>query len=359
MPGCRVEKIKLVIFRECGTSCANANGAYGGTATLCNPRWLLGKVVFTSPNHIATRFTSLSDGSSWIISNIYGPNGKNAIKMLGSCIINARMAFPNGKWILLGDFNTPLSSMEKADGMLVLEESREDLVDMINSLCLLDLNLLGAKFTCSNRRSGGGLIQVRLDRGIISPEWIHNASCRLNVLSRIGSNHFPIFLSISPLTGRKAFPLRFEKMWLLALDIYDNISKWWNVDIQGTAMFRVANKLANIISNIQLWNKVSFSNIFQIKENLKKYLDDVQSQIQDVGYDPMVMDKQVELLTKIHDIISKEEEFWNQRSKDLWLKSGHKNMKFFHMTILKHRASNTINKILVDHGWIDKHEELN
>ncbi|XP_059068841.1 uncharacterized protein LOC131859266 [Cryptomeria japonica] len=218
------------------------------------------------------------------------------------------MAFPNEKWILLREFNTPLSSMEKASGMPISDESRQDLADMINSLGLLDLDLLGDKFTWFNRRSGGDLIQVRLDRAIISPEWIHDASCRLNVLSRIGLDHFPICLSISPLIKRKVFPFKFEKMWLLAPDIHDNISKWWNVDIQGTAMFRVAKKLSNVKSNIQLWNKSSFSNIFQIKEKLKKDFDDVQSQIQDVGYDPIVMDKEVELFTKIHDIISKEEE---------------------------------------------------
>lgn len=152
-------------------------------------------------------------------------------KMLWSSIINARMAFPNEKWIILGDFNTSLSSMEKAGGMPVSNESGQDLADMINSLGLLNLDLLGDKFTWSNRRSGWDLIQVKLDKGIISPKWIRNASCRLNALFRIGSDHFQICLSISPLTGRKAFPSRFEKMWLLALDIHDNISKWCNVDI--------------------------------------------------------------------------------------------------------------------------------
>lgn len=124
MCGCRVEKIKWAIFGECGTHCVDADGAFGGIATLWNPIWILVKVFFTSPNHIATRFTSQYDGSSWIISNIYAPNGKNARKMLWSSIINARMAFPNEKWILLGDFNTPLSSMENTGGMPILDESR-------------------------------------------------------------------------------------------------------------------------------------------------------------------------------------------------------------------------------------------
>lgn len=86
---------------------------------------------------------------------------------------------------------------------------------MIKSLGLLDLDLHGSKFTQSNRRSGGDVAEVNMDRGIISLEWIQDASCRLNVLSRVGSDHFPISLSVSPLTGRKGFPFQFEKMWWL------------------------------------------------------------------------------------------------------------------------------------------------
>lgn len=119
--------------------------------------------------------------------------------------------------------------MDKASGMPILDDSRQDLAYTINSLALLDLDLLRDKLTWSNRRSGGDLIQVKLDRNIISPKWIQDASCRLNALSRISSNHFLISLSISPLNRRKDFPFWFEKMWLLDHEIHDIISKWWSV----------------------------------------------------------------------------------------------------------------------------------
>lgn len=76
------EKIKLAIFGDCGVHCVDANGSSGGIATLWNPRQLSGKVVLSSPNHIATRLFNLKDGSSWIISNIYAPNGRFARKAL-------------------------------------------------------------------------------------------------------------------------------------------------------------------------------------------------------------------------------------------------------------------------------------
>lgn len=88
-----------------------------------------------------------------------------------------------------------------------------------------------------------------------------------------------------------------------------------------------------------------FGNIFQQKENIKKELDDIQFLSQGLGYKPRIMDKAIKLLNKLHDIISKEEEYWKQRSRVVWLKSGDKNTKFFHMTTMKHRATNRIKKL--------------
>lgn len=207
-------------------------------------------------------------------------------------------------------------------------DSRQDLANMINSLSLLDLDLIGARFTWSNRCIGEDLIQVKLDRDLVSPNWIHNYSYKVNALSHVGSYHFPICLLVTPLSGRKAFPFKFDKMWLMDPDIHDKIMDWQNIYIQGTTMFRIAKKLSNAKSNIQRQNKPSFGNIFKIKDKLKMDLEEVQKHIQDFGFDNDVSNKEIKILTKLHDIISKEEKFWKQRYRDLWLKSGDQKTKY-------------------------------
>lgn len=96
----------------------------------------------------------------------------------------------------------------------------------------------------------------------------------------------------------------------MALEIQDKILEWWNIDIQGMTMFRIVKKLSNVKSNIQRWNKSTFGNIFKAKEKLKLELAEVQEHIQAYGFDIDVSNKEIDILTKLHDIISKEEEFW-------------------------------------------------
>lgn len=85
----------------------------------------------------------------------------------------------------MGYFNNLISNFEKMGGALICEDIKQDLLDMINSLGILDLDLNGAKFTWSNRHSGTELVQVKLDPGLLSSDWLADFSCNLSSLSRI------------------------------------------------------------------------------------------------------------------------------------------------------------------------------
>ena len=47
-------------------------------------------------------------------------------------------------------------------------------------------------------------------------------------------------------------------------------------------------------------------------------------------------------MAQYHDIITKEEIYWRQRSRLLWLSEGDKNTKIFHLSTLKNRAKTHI-----------------
>lgn len=70
------------------------------------------------------------------------------------------------------------------------------------------------------------------------------------------------------------------------------------------------------------------------------------------------MDWEILILSKLHDIIAKDEEFWKQRSCSIWLKSGECNTKFFHMSTLKHREINYIQFIKFNGRTFQKDEDI-
>lgn len=54
----------------------------------------------------------------------------------------------------------------------------------------------------------------------------------------------------------------------------------------------------------------------------------------------------------------KEEEFWKQHLRIMWLKNRDRNTKFFHLSTLKHRANNRINRINFNNQVLEKDVDL-
>lgn len=123
-------------------------------------------------------------------------------------------------------------------------------------------------------------------------------------------------------------------------------------------MFRIAKKLREVKCNLKKWKKESFGNIFKIKFDLQMDLGEVQFKIQKEGYLNDTKEKENELLTKMHDIIGKEEEFWRQRSRALWLSTGDRKNRYFHLSTLKDRAVNRISQIEVNETRYEEEEDI-
>ncbi|XP_059066442.1 uncharacterized protein LOC131857750 [Cryptomeria japonica] len=186
-----------------------------------------------------------------------------------------------------------------------------DLADFINGQGLVDLDLSGASFTWSNRCVGTDLIQVRLDRDLISVEWIQHYIYSLNSMVRIGSDHLPICLMTEPKTGlRRRFSFRFKKMWLSHPNISNSVKDWWNVQVDGFAMFQVAKKLRHVKERVKKWNREVSGDIFVQKSAIQEELVLIQDKVKHEGYVNDNFSKESEVLSKCLNIISQEETFW-------------------------------------------------
>lgn len=62
---------------------------------------------------------------------------------------------------------------------------------------------------------------------------------------------------------------------------------------------------------------------------------------------------QNKLLEEMETLLEKEEVYWRQRSRVIWLKDGDKNTKYFHQKAKQRNARNSIKKIKGSNGeWI-------
>lgn len=231
-------------------------------------------------------------------------------------------------------------------------------MDFINGQALMDVNLRGINYTWTNRRTGPDLIQVRLDRNLISPNWLSKYNCSLASIIKIGFDHYPISFIANPTSSKRNFLFRFEKAWLSHPSLENFVFEWWNSEVEGTTLFRVAKKLNIIKVKVKIWNKETFGDIFKMKANIKIDIKEVQDKIQVEGLSEDLRSSKNRLLSKYHEIISIEETFWRQRSRALYLKEGEKNAQFFHMTALKHRVANMISSLSSNRGILSDKDEI-
>lgn len=79
-------------------------------------------------------------------------------------------------WILVGYFNSPIFYDKKfgshIDGPQLV--GMNDLKQCLLNIGLVDLRVHGTKYNCLNRKIMGKLIMRKLDRIMISKEWIHD-----------------------------------------------------------------------------------------------------------------------------------------------------------------------------------------
>ncbi|XP_057846007.1 uncharacterized protein LOC131055558 [Cryptomeria japonica] len=167
----------------------------------------------------------------------------------------------------------------------------------------------------------------------------------------------------SPLGRKKASEIRDQEASRNIVDdtqmtIHEVIKKWWAIDVKDTAMYRMAKKLRNVKDNIKKWNKEVFGDLFAAKTKTQLELKEMQDKIQTSGYNEVSIKEENEVFVKYHKIIRREEEFWKQRSRSLWLKAGDINNRFFHMTTMKHKVANRILKLRIGGTETRKDDEI-
>ena len=82
---------------------------------------------------------------------------------------------------------------------------------------MMDIGFAGPLFTWTNRREVQALIQERIDRFFVNPNWcVLYPNAKITHLTRCHSDHCPVLLELQPRTqnGRSRL-FRFQTGWML------------------------------------------------------------------------------------------------------------------------------------------------
>ena len=120
----------------------------------------------------------------------------------------------------------------------------------------------------------------------------------------------------------------------------------------------VVEKVLNLTDILKSWNKNIFGNIFHNKRRILARIHGIQKRLSGRLFQHLT--RLEEALTKEYQgILEQEEIFWQQKSRNCWLKDGDKNTKFFHLSTIIRRRRNKIEGFKRDDGsWMEDIGEL-
>jgi exonuclease III len=281
-------------------------------------------------NYIDVLISSTMCKISWRATCIYGyPQAHNkylTCRLINdlSCVNNCS----NSSWLVFGDFNLVLTNEEKSGGNPIEPNIT---TSFRNTLCHCDLQDLGFKgciYTWTNNQQGDQIIHSRLDRFLATSDWILNFPNYTNThLVRYKSDHHPILLEFSNTTAnrfnnKQGYIKRFEQVWTTDEQHRSIVMNAWH-KYQGS----LDQHLNHTLSALHSWGRKTFG---IIPRKVKEAQDDLLQLQQNPTTPNRTNAHQINQKEKVlDDLLEKEEMWWSQRSRALWLTHGDKTQNIF------------------------------
>ncbi|XP_075670362.1 uncharacterized protein LOC142640157 [Castanea sativa] len=219
--------------------------------------------------HVSVKVRSLD--STYFFSAIYASPqlGERCVLWNNLCMFAKLHNMP---WVIVRDFNEPLSNEDKFGGRAVSNSRSFDFKECLDSCNMIDLGFSGPRFTWTNKREVGALIQERIDRFFVNSGWCTMyPDAKLTHLTRCHSDHCPILLESKPINHRHPpRPFKFQSCWLADLSFPNILSRVWR---QSSYLGEAIDKF---VKDVSTWNKNEFGNVFVKKKRIMTRLNGIQ-----------------------------------------------------------------------------------
>ncbi|KAJ9564711.1 hypothetical protein OSB04_000677 [Centaurea solstitialis] len=280
--------------------------------------------------------------ASFLVSVVYGDNRGVYRRQLWSGLRKFKAIMGSKPWVVMGDFNCLLFPHDALGG---ISRRNSDMDDF--ALCLEDIEVFDVRFTgvhhtwCQKPNSEGGL-KRKLDRILANTEFtslFEDAASRF--LPRGLSDHSSGLLSFTCGVRTRKYGFKFDNFLVNDPNFLNIVSQHWNVNVEGTFMFRVTSKLKSLKSPLRKLRS-TYGNLSSKSNSLKEKLDVVQLVVDmDPGNQGLCNE-----VAWLRDAYQKS--CWadfsvkRQRAKVRWLAEGDANTRYFHRVIQERQHAHHI-----------------
>nr|TKS16686.1 hypothetical protein D5086_0000020940 [Populus alba] len=209
-----------------------------------------------------------------------------------------RAGIPSHPWLILGYFNSLLSSSDKHNGEAISSYEVSDFNGCCLDIGLRDVNYTGCHYTWSN-----GTVWSKLDRVLINPFWpsLHRSTHVHFETPGAFSDHSPAAVRLDPyVQGRRSF--KFFNMWAAHDQFMGVVSSCWSSSIYGTPMYILCRKLKLLKGPLKELNRLHFSHISERVSRLESQLDQLQTVFQQDRDNPLLLEQDKLLRSKLSSL---------------------------------------------------------
>ncbi|XP_070038256.1 uncharacterized protein LOC142167387 [Nicotiana tabacum] len=197
---------------------------------------------------------------NYIISFVYAFNTKEERRTLWQEIITLSSGSIKA-WLVVGDFNSVLSSEDRMGGNPVTWAELVDFKTCIYKSGLMELAHNGQIFTW-NDKGEGQRIYSKIDWMFINNEWLHSMStCKAIYLAEEISDHFPINITMGDINVKQRRTFKYCNVWSKHTQFLRVIEKGWEMHVEGCKTFQVLRKMKLLKRELRKLNTQHYKNI--------------------------------------------------------------------------------------------------
>ena len=186
---------------------------------------------------------------------------------------------------------------------------------------------MGEKFTWRGKQASD-LVLERLDRVVANNGWFFlNPGTKVQHLHTHSSNHRVILIKLEGIIPRPNRPFKFVQMWLHEEGCRNTVNNVWGSTSRNASMLQIVAKIKVCGEKLLDWSHQSFGSIEKQLQTKNKLLSmaKIDAATRKLDYDMVKV-----LRAELNNLLNKENQMWQQRSRALFLKCGDHNTSYFH-----------------------------